>query len=279
MPILAPLAMLLMQTTGLGDTSYGVEAPMAPPAARPSWSDEFSAPRVDRRKWRFETERNAQGWANNEKQYYSDDRAENARIEKGALVIEARREALTGQPDWGHQDYSSARLASREPLGYGFYEIRAKLPCGRGMWPAVWLLPSGGNWPDEGEIDIMEMVGWDPNVIHATLHSAAFNHRLNTQRGAQVTVATACTQFHTYQLDWQPHAITIGVDGHAYMRVRDDKPGGKAAWPFTRPYQLILNLAVGGDWGGVKGIDDTALPQRMTVDYVRYWRASPSGGS
>jgi licheninase len=135
-------------------------------------------------------------------------------------------------------------------------------------------LPDSGKWPDEGEIDVMEMVGWQPNVIHATLHSALFNHVRGTQRGAEKEVPSSCTEFHRYQLDWRPDAITIGIDGRGYMRVANDQPGGRGAWPFDRPYQMILNLAIGGDWGGAKGIDDAALPQRMTIDYVRYWRAA-----
>jgi licheninase len=267
------LLFLLAQTTGLGANNYAVEAPMAAPSAAPSFADEFSGPSIDRSKWRFDTSRNAAGWYNNERQYYSAARPKNARIEGGALVIEAHREALskTRFRDWGGQAYTSAKLVTRKPYGFGFYEVRAKLPCGRGAWPAIWLLPSTGTWPDQGEIDIMEMVGWDPNVIHATLHSGAYNHAKGTQRGAQVRVPTSCSAFHHYQLDWRPDAITIGVDGRAYMRVANDRPGGAAAWPFLRPYELILNLAVGGDWGGQKGIDDQAFPQRMEVDYVRYW--------
>lgn len=121
----------------------------------------------------------------------------------------------------------------------------------------------------------MEMVGWNPNVIHATIHSAAYNHVRGTQRGAETRVADACTAYHRYQLDWTPQAITIGVDGRAYMKVRNDRPGGAAARPFTRPYALILNLAIGGDWGGEQGVDDAALPQAMRVDYVRYWKSNP----
>lgn len=263
---------LLAQAVSLAATNDSVDVPMRPPARRPAFADAFTRT-IDQRRWRFDTERNRQGWANHEKQYYAADRRENARIEHGTLVIEARREALRSKADWGGQDYSAAKLVSRAAFGYGFYEIRAKLPCGRGTWPAIWLLPQSGTWPDMGEIDVMEMVGWQPLVVHATLHSAAFNHTLGTQRGAERRVASACTAYHRYQLDWQPHAITIGVDGHGYMRVADDQPGGHAAWPFTVPYHLILNLAVGGDWGGAKGIDDAALPQRMSVDYVRYWPA------
>lgn len=266
--------LLVAQAVSLGAANYATDAPMTVPTTRPSFADEFTAAKVDTAKWRFDTHKNLDGWYNNEKQYYSNNRRENARIEHGALVIEARREQLSKArfPDWGGQAYTSAKLVTREKLGYGFYEIRAKLPCGRGMWPAIWMVPDGGPWPDVGEIDIMEMVGWDPNVVLGTLHSGAFNHKIGTQRGAKITIPTACTEYHRYQLEWTPRAITIGADDRAFMQVKNDQPGGKAAWPFDNPFPLILNLAVGGDWGGQKGIDDAALPQRMTVDYVRYWK-------
>lgn len=266
-------ALIVAQAVTLGATNHRTDEPMAAPDRRPSFADEFDGPMIDVRKWRFDTSRNAQGWYNNERQYYSAARPENARIEKGALIIEARREVLPKSrfPDWGGQSYTSARLVTREPLGYGFYEVRAKLPCVRGIWPAIWMLAPDGEWPDNGEIDIMEMVGWDPHVIHATLHSGAFNHAKGTQRGAQRRVPTSCTAYHRYQLDWRPDAIVIGIDGRAHLRVPNDRPGDTAAWPFTRPYDLILNVAVGGDWGGRQGIDDAAFPQRMFVDHVRYW--------
>lgn len=257
----------------LGATNYAVDAPMTAPVGAPAFADEFDGQVIDRAKWRFDTARNATGWFNHERQYYAAARPRNARIEGGALVIEAHRETLPRSrfTDWGGQAYTSAKLVGRQRHGSGFYEIRARLPCGRGIWPAIWLLPTGGKWPDAGEIDIMEMVGWDPGVIHATLHSGAFNHANGTQRGAQARVPTSCTAFHRYQLDWRADSIIIGIDGRAHMRVLNDRPGGAAAWPFTRPYELILNVAVGGDWGGQMGIDDTAFPQAMTVDYVRYW--------
>ncbi|HVF94560.1 MAG TPA: glycoside hydrolase family 16 protein [Sphingomonas sp.] len=260
-------------TETLGASGHQVDRPIAAPAGRPSFADEFEGQQVDARAWRFDTSRNAQGWYNRERQYYGPD---NARVTDGSLVIEARRETLSKArvPDWGGQAYTSAKLVSRQAFGYGFYEVRARLPCGRGTWPAIWMLPSSGTWPAMGEIDIMEMVGWDPNVVHATLHSEAFNHAKGTQRGAQVTVPDACTAFHRYQLDWRPDVILIGIDGRAYMQIANDRPGGAAAWPFTRPYQMILNLAVGGDWGGAKGIDDAALPQQLTIDYVRHWSSA-----
>lgn len=267
------LLLLAAQAASLGATNYRVDAPMPMPKDKPSFTDEFDGKTIDTGKWRFDTSRNAEGWFNHELQYYAKDRPENARIERGALVIEARRETLSKArfPDWGGQAYTSAKLVTRETRGYGFYEVRAQLPCGRGSWPAIWLLAPDGTWPDEGEIDIMEMVGWDPRVIHATLHTGAYNHAKGTQRGAQARVASACTDYHRYQLDWRADAITIGIDGKAIMRVTNDGTG-KPAWPFTRPYTLILNLAIGGDWGGKMGVDDAALPQRMRVDYVRYWR-------
>lgn len=268
---------LLAQAAGLGATNYTVDAPMTVPKTAPAFADEFGGKAIDRTKWRFDTSRNFAGWYNNEKQYYADARLNNARVENGALVLEARRQKLSRKRylDWGGQAYTSAKLVSRKPFGYGFYEIRAKLPCGRGIWPAIWMLAPDGKWPENGEIDIMEMVGWDANVIHATLHSGAFNHAKGTQRGAQKRVPTSCTGFHRYQLDWRPNSITIGIDGRAHMRVANDQPGGGAAWPFTRPYDLILNVAVGGDWGGQKGMDDAAFPQAMTVDYVHYWTPTP----
>ncbi len=265
--------LLFAQAATLGATNYTVDAPMAAPLTTPAFADEFDGKAVDRTKWKFDTSRNAVGWYNNERQYYGNALLNNARIDHGALVIEARKQTLSRErfSDWGKQAYTSAKLVSRKPYGYGFYEIRAQLPCGRGIWPAIWMLPSTGKWPDNGEIDIMEMVGWDPGVVHATLHTGKFNHRMNTQRGAQKRVPTSCTAFHRYQLDWTPQAITIGIDDRAYMRIANDQPGGAAAWPFTKPYDLILNVAVGGDWGGQKGIDDSSFPQAMTVDYVRYW--------
>jgi beta-glucanase (GH16 family) len=127
-------------------------------------------------------------------------------------------------------------------------------------------------WPDDGEIDIMEQVGAEPNLIYSTLHTGLFNHVMKTQRSAQKPVPTSCSDFHVYQLDWRPHWIAIGIDGQGILRVRNDQPGGKGAWPFNVPFKMILNLAIGGDWAAAKGIDDAAMPQRMDVDYVRVWQ-------
>jgi len=266
-------ALLLLQAATLGGTAYGIDEAMAPPPGPPAWADEFRGRAPAPARWRYDTARNRTGWANHELQYYAADRPANARVEGGALVIEARAEDLSraGLPDWGGQAYSSARLVSRRTFRTGFLEVRARLPCGRGGWPAIWLLPEGAPWPDGGEIDVMEMVGWQPRVVHATVHSALFNHRLGTQRGAERIVPGACTGFHRYQLDWRPDRIRVGVDGRAFFAVRNDRPGGAGAWPFDRPMSLILNLAVGGDWGGQRGGDAAAFPLRLRIDHVRWW--------
>lgn len=241
------------------------------------WSDEFKGTSLDMSKWSFDTSRNRLGWYNKELQYYAANRPENLRLENGKLIIELRKdpEAISKFADWGKQQYSSGKIVMRGKAAFngGFVEVSAKLPCARGTWPAIWMLPEGeGPWPDGGEIDILEQVGSQPNVAHATLHTKLFNHVMHTGRGAEIPVPTACTAFHRYQLAWTPEAITIGVDDRAYMRVRNDQPGGRGAWPFDRPFYLILNLAMGGDWAAAKGIDDAALPQRMEVDYVRVWQ-------
>ncbi len=254
---------------------YTVNQPIErPTAATLIWSDEFDGAAIDTSKWTFDTARNKLGWHNGEKQYYSADRLANAKVENGSLIITALADGkqLRRFRDWGKQKYSSARLLSTASWTYGYYEIRAKLPCSGGMWPAIWMLPPDmKEWPDDGEIDIMEMVGKAPGEIHATLHTKSYNHVLKTQREAIKMVPTACSTFHTYQLEWKPDAIRIGVDGVAYLRVANNRPAeGKPAWPFDRPFQMILNLAVGGDWPGP--VDDKALPQKMEVDYVRVWQ-------
>ena len=260
-------------------TTYEAHGPMPrPESARLVWSEEFGERELDRRHWSFETSHNKQGWFNGERQYYSANRSENLRLSNGSLIIEARAEKLSvaAYPDWGGQSYTSARIISKQAWRYGYFEVRAKLPCARGMWPAIWMLPNNmQHWPDDGEIDIMEQVGAEPNIIYTTLHSGRYNHTLGTQRGAHRPVPTSCSAFHRYQLDWRPDSITIGIDDEAVLRVVRNATDGKPEWPFDRPFQMILNLAVGGSWAGAKGIDDAAMPQRMEVDYVRVWQAAP----
>lgn len=271
------LASLVALATTLSANNYSVTQPMHAPPGAPTWSDEFNGTSLDRSKWSFDASRNKVGWFNGEQQYYSADRLANLRLENGRLIIEARHdpEAIRGFADWGGQQYSSARITTRGKAAfrYGFVEVRAKLPCARGTWPAIWMLPErSSEWPKGGEIDILEQVGSQPNVLHATLHTELFNHIRGTARGASILLPTSCSAFHRYQLSWTSQAITIGVDDHAYMQVLNNEPGGESAWPFDKPFYLILNLAIGGSWAAAKGIDDAAFPQDFELDYVRVWK-------
>jgi beta-glucanase (GH16 family) len=269
-------SLLLAAQSAFTVSNSTYDGPVQRPAnAQLVWHDDFNGRRLNLGKWRYDTAYNKKGWFNRELQYYSAGRPENFRVANGYLTIEARNETLASAPDWGGQHYTSGRVVSKGAgWTYGFYEIRAKLPCARGSWPAIWMLPvTMEKWPDDGEIDIMEQVGAEPNLIYASLHTALFNHVKKTQRSAQKLVPTSCSQFHVYQLDWRPDSLTIGVDGGGILRVLNDQPGGKGAWPFDVPFHMILNLAIGGNWAGAKGIDDAAMPQRMEVDYVRVWQA------
>ncbi len=232
------------------------------------WHDEFDRPgRPDPAKWDCEVGM----LRNNEKQSYTRNRLENARVEDGKLIIEARREKT------GRGEFSSASLITRGKAQWrcGRLEIRAKLPAARGTWPAIWMLPQDIatlGWPRCGEIDVMEHVGFDLGRIHGTLHSQAYNHTKGTQRSATTQVKDCAEAFHTYAVEWSPERIFMQVDGKTYASF-DKKPGdGEAEWPFDKPFYLILNLAVGGDWGGQKGVDSSAFPQRMEVDFVRVYQ-------
>lgn len=274
-------AFVLLGASAFTVTNSTYHGPVRRPAnARLAWHDEFDGTALDLSKWQYDTARNKQGWFNGERQYYS--AGANLSVSNGVLTIEARHEKLDPNrvSDWGGQQYTSSKIFSKGPgWTYGFYEVRAKLPCARGTWPAIWLLPVAmTKWPDGGEIDIMEQVGAEPNLIYASLHTRLFNHVLKTQRSAQRLVPTSCSAFHLYQLDWRPDSITIGVDGHGILSVLNNRPGGSGAWPFFTPFKIILNLAIGGDWAGTKGIDDAAMPQRMQVDYVRVWQARARSG-
>lgn len=241
------------------------------------WADEFeTAGLPDASKWDYDTYRNKDGWWNEELQYYAASRLENTRIENGYLTIEARNDGaeLTSYADYGGQAYSSARLFTKGKASwkYGYFEMRAKLPCGRGLWPAIWTLPEEpGQWPDSGEIDIMEYVGHDPKTFHATVHTGDYNHIMKTQKGDTLTVKTACRNFHTHSLLWTPDAIIVAVDGRPYFRYDNDGKG-HGSWPFDQAHHIILNIAVGGTWGEEKGIDAKAFPAQMEVDYVRVYQ-------
>ena len=241
-----------------------------------AWSDEFDTDGLpDAAKWDYDTFRNRVGWFNNELQYYARDRPENARVEGGRLIITARKEELRAAPDFGGQRYTSARLVTRGKASwtYGFFEVRAKMPCGQGTWPAIWTLGTGGRWPEDGEIDILEQRGQNKTEILGTVHTRAYNYSngtLGVGRGASTGLPDACQAFHRYQLTWSADRIEIGVDGVVYMVFDNPKTGDVSRWPFDSPQYLILNLAIGGDLGGA--VDPAFTPQSMEVDYVRVYR-------
>jgi licheninase len=162
---------------------------------------------------------------------------------------------------------------------YGRVEVRAKLPSGRGTWPAIWMLPTEwryGGWPHSGEIDIMEHVGFDPDIVHATVHTGAYNHAAGTQRGAQIEVPTARAAFNVYAIEWAPEEIRGYVNDTHYFTFENerltDPSAGAPEWPFDQPFHLLLNIAVGGTWGGAQGVDPEVFPQQLVVDYVRVYR-------
>jgi beta-glucanase (GH16 family) len=258
-----------------------VTLPLPPGAAgmRLVWSDEFDTSGLpDATKWVHDTSRNREGWFNNELQYYASNRPENARVENGRLIITARRERLSNASDFGGQNYTSARLITRGLASwtYGFFEVRAKLPCGLGTWPAIWMLGTGGRWPDDGEIDIMEQRGTSAQAkreVLGTLHTRAYNWSggtLGVARGASTSLPNACTSFNNYQMSWDADRITIGVNGANYFEFRNPRNGDRNLWPFDAPQFMILNLAMGGDLGGA--VDDVALPAVMEVEYVRVYQ-------
>ncbi|RZJ94162.1 MAG: glycoside hydrolase family 16 protein [Brevundimonas sp.] len=259
------------------------EAATTPPVAglpegyRLVWADEFeTAGAPDPSKWGYDTVANRTGWYNEELQYYSANRLENAEVRDGKLVITARRERLESAPDFGGQDYTSARLVTRDlhSWTYGFISVRANLPCGLGSWPAIWMLSQGGGWPIGGEIDIMEHVAQEPTKIYGSLHSQAFNHSIGTGQTGGTDIATACGAFHDYQVHWTPQRIDFLVDGTPFYGVDNDNSGLREHWPFNTPFYLILNVAVGGTWGGAEGVDPSVFPQAMEVDYVRVYQTA-----
>ncbi|MDO6694137.1 family 16 glycosylhydrolase [Aliiglaciecola sp. 3_MG-2023] len=252
-----------------------------------TWSDEFDysgAP--DEQKWNYDI------WparkVNDEDQTYTK-RPENVRVEDGVLIIEAHQEKFA------NAEYTSGRIHSKGKgdFLYGKAEIRARIPAGQGTWPAIWMLPSDafkyattcrsdsewqGNhecdaWPNSGEIDIMEYVGYDPHNIHGTVHNKAYYWVNWEQRKASVDVGSEVNeQFQVYSMEWGPEHILIAYNGTPYFYYANQGEGWQA-WPFDHPYHIILNLAIGGGWGRAGGpIDDSIFPVKMEVDYVRIYQ-------
>ncbi len=252
-------------------------------AARPwelVWSDEFNTPGLpDAKKWDYE-----EGWVrNNELQYYTRRRAENAVVTGGMLVITGRKEKYpnpkykAGSKDRRknrkHADYTAASLITRGKFSfrYGRIEVRAKLPKGKGVWPAIWTLGvdrSVNRWPRCGEIDIMEYVGKDPHRVHGNAHYAV-DGKHRSMAGRHKTKAPY-DGFHVYAIEWFPDRIDFYFDKVKFHTFPIDRAGKGADNPFRRPHYLLINLALGGSWGGP--MDDKILPQKYLVDYVRIYK-------
>nr|WP_246429016.1 glycoside hydrolase family 16 protein [Pseudoxanthomonas broegbernensis] len=258
------LAAVVAANVGADPGAAGVEWNFGP---TPVWQDEFDydgAP--DPARWGYDT--GGSGWGNDELQHYTDQLA-NAFVGDGLLTIVARKQRA------GKNRFTSARLVSRGKgdFLYGRVEIRARLPVGRGAWAALWMLPTDnryGHWPRSGEIDIMEHVGHEPGQVHVTVHTQAYNHKIGTQRGQATTVADASGAFHRYRVDWTPDAIRGYIDDAPAFEFANEGTGADA-WPFDQRFHLLMNLAVGGSWGGAQGVDEAAFPAWMEVDYVRVY--------
>jgi beta-glucanase (GH16 family) len=237
------------------------------------WRDEFEGKSLDYSRWGVEF--NALGGGNQELQFYSD-RKENVRVEKGHLVLEARRDNYAGLGT--QREYSSGRVRTkhRGDWKYGRVEVRAKLPKGQGMWPAIWMMPTEeqyGSWAASGEIDIMEMQGHAPNKVFGTLHYGA-RWPDNTHTGDTYTLKQGdfSQEFHTFAIEWEEGEIRWYVDGEHYQtQTKWSSTGGAFPAPFDQPFHLILNLAVGGRWVGPPDAT-TTFPQQLRVDYVRVYQ-------
>jgi beta-glucanase (GH16 family) len=229
------------------------------------WHDEFDGDVIDRSNWTFDI--GAGGWGNGEAQYYTD-RPENAYIEDGMLVIEARQERFEDSY------YTSARLKSEglQEFQYGRLEARLRVPAGRGLWPAFWMLGSNFRtvgWPDSGEIDIMEYIGREPDLIFGTIHGPGYSGALGLSKWNRQDFNIA-DDFHTYAIEWDENQITWFFDDEAYSTYTREDVGDRD-WPFDQPFFFILNLALGGQLPGPIGLD-TEFPARYLVDYVRVYQ-------
>lgn len=235
-----------------------------------TWADEFNGTTIDETKWNFEI--NGNGGGNNELQYYT---KENASLVDGNLVITAKKEAYLGK------SYTSSRLTTKYKgdFLYGRIQVRAKLPSGRGTWPAIWMMPTAsmyGGWPDSGEFDIMEYVGYNPGYIHSTIHTDIYNGFEGTQVGHDYYLDGIEDDFHTYDLIWEPGYMRTYIDDDLIGEFRYSPYFNQAytydqVFPFDQEFFLILNLAIGGNWGGVQGVDESIFPQTFEIDYVRYY--------
>ena len=208
------------------------------------------------------------GWGNNELQYYTNS-SDNVRIENGKLIIEANNKSYKGSA------YTSSRIKTKNSWKYGRFEISARLPEGRGTWAAGWALPSDwvyGPWPFSGEIDIFEHVGHEQDFIVSSLHNIAHSGDVSrSDQQGKSRLENACNSFNLYSLEWEKDKIKIFVNNHLQLEYNKNDQGWER-WPFDQPFHLIFNIAIGGSWGGLKGVDNNIFPSKMEIDYIRVYQ-------
>jgi beta-glucanase (GH16 family) len=232
------------------------------------WEDNFDVAGLpDKKIWSYE-----EGYIrNNEAQYYTKERPENARVENGNLVIEARMD------NWNGHKITAASINTygKKSMLYGRIEVKAKLPTGVGTWPAIWMLgdvfKKGTGWPACGEIDIMENVGYEPDVIHANIHTKAYNHVKGTNKGNKIAIEKPYESFNVYAVEWFEDHMDFYLNDKLYFSFKNEGTGNDV-WPFDKPHYLLINFAVGGAWGGQKGVDETIFPQKYYIDYVKVYK-------
>jgi beta-glucanase (GH16 family) len=247
------------------------------------WSDEFNGPNgspVDASKWVYET--GGGGWGNNELEYYTA-RPQNSYQQDGNLVIKVLQEKYTGA-DGVTRNYTSARLKTQGKFAqaYGRFEARIKIPRGQGIWPAFWMLGADidkVDWPESGEIDIMENIGKEPALVHGTIHGPGYSGAkgIGASFGFQPPRRFA-DDFHVYAVEWEPKAIRFYVDDSLYETITSAEIPAGTKWVYDHPFFMLLNVAVGGDWPGSPDATST-FPQTMLVDYVRVYRRKEAAGA
>ncbi len=236
-----------------------------------AWSDEFNGTTLDPATWVYDIGDgcpNVCGWGNNELQYYTNS-AENLFFQDGKLIIEAKQQAFGGK------NYTSARIKTdgKKAFKYGRIDFRAKLPKGKGIWPAFWMMPQAsvfGGWPRSGELDIMEVVGHEPNKVHGTLHYGPGPGSTQFTRSYTLPTGTFADAFHVFSIEWEPDVIRWYVDGVLFSTA-DKAAFGAANYPFNEEFYFIINLAVGGNWPGSPDAS-TQFPQWLIADYVRVYK-------
>ncbi|MEU8827836.1 glycoside hydrolase family 16 protein [Streptomyces sp. NPDC048636] len=269
----------LLSATALAATPWfttpaTATGPQTGKAGAAAFTENFDGPAggaVDGSRWGYETGDNVN---NHERQYYTDGTKNAALDGQGNLVITARKENPADYACWyGRCEYTSARLSTARTFStaYGHVETRLKVPRGQGMWPAFWMLGTdigGAGWPNCGEIDVMENVGFEPGTVHGTIHGPGYSGSGGIGAGYTLPGGAAfADDFHTFAIDWSPDKITWSVDGQVYQTRTPADLGGNR-WVFDHPFYLILNLAVGGYWPGDPD-GGTTFPQQLVVDYVK----------